>query len=1559
MKKILIPLLGAMTLAVNLYADSVGTVPLGTDFPPQEPWGITVNIANNNYYISDSVNDRILVFDPVLVTTTSVAETNLFTPSGIVLVGGSLVVADTGNHQIKRVDLNGTVTLMAGSARGNANGNGAAAMFNSPTGLAYDPASGNIYIADSGNGSVRKLDSGNNVTTIATGLSHADGLAVGTNGVVWIADTEHNLLKIIQTDGSVQTVAGTGASGHFDSPTALNATFNAPRGLVWVGGDTGLLVSDTGNNTIRRVYWNTNRLTFSVELYAGQAGVIGLADNADPKLATFNSPYGLAIDAKSTVLIADLKNNLIREILRKVQPVKPTILPPSGSYSNLIDITITTTNTVNSPTFHYTTDGSDPTINSATFAGLTLDGGPVPLQVRSFAPDYAPSDVASNFYTFFVATPVITPNGTASNDTVNVKIACDTLGAAIYWTIDGSDPSAVNPTATLTTSGTQFSISKNGTLKAKAFKAGYADSAIASAIFNLAVSDPVITPNGTNSNNDVFITITNATPGSSIYWTINGSEPTNNGSSFLVADSNPFTLSANGTLKAKAFRNGFITSQTVSATFNLTVADPTITPAGRTNDNPVSVTLATTTTNAVLYYTFDGSDPSSTNLLATFVNTNFFSFTLTNNGLLKVRGFKSGYADSGIVSANFSLTNAAPVIFPPGATNNNDVAVTLSTTTAGATIVWTIDGSEPAITPFTTNGNVSVSFNLGTNGTLKAKSFRNGLVDSPTASANFSLSVGDPSISPSGATNNNTVQVTLDSVTTNAFREFFWTIDGSDPTVVPGVGTNGTKYNGTFTLTQNGTMKVLGLKDGYVNSHITSANFNLFVAAPVMTPIGGTNIDTVTVVLSETTTNAIVYYTIDGSTPTTNSSSFTNISGTDSFTNIFVTNTTYKAAAFVNGFIASPIVSNDYLIKVDRPVMNPPGGFFPDGTTITLTVTRPGGASIYYTTTGQPPTTNDHLYVGPFNVDQIQFPLSDLRIIQARAFAPNTLPSDIVTGQAFGTNQIGVPRDMNGGIGSTIVVPVVMNLQSNQTVRSLQFLIEVTPGSGAPSLINSTDFNLLNTNDFIKLAGPSAGSGIISSSSYTTTNNTRGLSISTISNANFSLQNFGVVALVSVKIPANSVVGQTYTINVLNASGTSDGQQADIPLTPMSSRIITVTNIEYMVGDSAIGSWYNAGEFGDGFLDNADVNNAFRASLGIGAPYTFSDVFNAMDAYPPDEPGFPGGDATIRFLDWQTIQQRSLGLNTNNWVRKWSAGGVLTNRYIGVLTNNFVPHGPVRSPKVVAPGTVWMRHATVGSATLENLVPGNSYLMSVYVNILPSYNLSGMQFRAILLPNGGAPTPGQIQFTAADGIPSPTVLAGLSANDIICAWSLGDFSPPLQGSNVLGQIQFQVPATAQAGQSYTLRFINPDGAPDLQTQYDLESLPGSAWVLSAAQHPADIMSDEWKIHFFGSLTNVNCGPNADPDHDGIPNWQEFLAGTNPTNAGSHLQFSGVGPSGASSVALSWLTAPAKNYVIEFSPTLGGTWTAVPTNILGDGNVRQFIDNNLGNNAKFYRIRIQP
>ena len=131
------------------------------------------------------------------------------------------------------------------------------------------------------------------------------------------------------------------------------------------------------------------------------------------------------------------------------------------------------------------------------------------------------------------------------------------------------------------------------------------------------------------------------------------------------------------------------------------------------------------------------------------------------------------------------------------------------------------------------------------------------------------------------------------------------------------------------------------------------------------------------------------------------------------------------------------------------------------------------------------------------------------------------------------------------------------------------------------------------------------------------------------------MNRFAVAALLTVPIPATARPGQSYSINILQPSGTSDGAQNVVTITAAGTRLVTVTNLSYRVGDTSPGGWYNARDFGNGNLDNAHVNNAFAAASGIRVPFAFSDAFDAMDAFPEDTAGTAGGDGIPNWAEFR------------------------------------------------------------------------------------------------------------------------------------------------------------------------------------------------------------------------------------------------------------------------------------------------------------------------------------
>jgi sugar lactone lactonase YvrE len=236
---------------------------------------------------------------------------------------GNLFVSDRDDHVIWKVSPANQVTLLAGTkgVPGSADGLGSAAQFRNPGSLAFDPA-GNLVVADTGNHTIRRVAPDGTVTTLAgsPGLpGTADGLgslarfnapygiAVSGTGSVYIADSQNHTIRLMATDGTVSTYAGTPGLAGQSNGSLSAALFNQPNGLA-LAADGTLFVADYGNSCIRVI--GPNAL---VSTLAGMAGVVGYID-ATGTAAIFNQPVGIALDASGNLWVTDTHNNAVRRI---------------------------------------------------------------------------------------------------------------------------------------------------------------------------------------------------------------------------------------------------------------------------------------------------------------------------------------------------------------------------------------------------------------------------------------------------------------------------------------------------------------------------------------------------------------------------------------------------------------------------------------------------------------------------------------------------------------------------------------------------------------------------------------------------------------------------------------------------------------------------------------------------------------------------------------------------------------------------------------------------------------------------------------------------------------------------------------------------------------------------------------------------------------------------------------------------------------------------------------------------------------------------------------------
>ncbi len=649
------------------------------------------------------------------------------------------------------------------------------------------------------------------------------------------------------------------------------------------------------------------------------------------------------------------------------------------------------------------------------------------------------------------------------------------------------------------------------------------------------------------------------------------------------------------------------------------------------------------------------------------------------------------------------------------------------------------------------------------------------------------------------------------------------------------------------------------------------------------------------------------------------------------------------------------------LVSVAAPSFSPKDGYYPMGTSILVSSAAP---AVYYTTDGTEPTSKSAaVLLGTENTGTILWreAFRDLSSLRVRAFSGSN-SSVVVSGESAPTNEIGFAGDAVGGGGSVVVLPVVLNLRTNDVFRSLQFRIEVTPETlgGAPISPNFRAVTV-SPNDFVRVAtGDSSvgGRATFGTIAYLS-GNTRTLAISFVgTNANFAIRNFATIAMVAVPLPDSAREGESYKLSIKEASGTSDGQQFTIPLGLMADRKLTVRRTSYIVGDTAYAWWYNAGSFGDGDLRNDDVNNAFNASLGVRVPYEFSDLFNAMDVFPEDLPGLVGGDGQIRFLDWQTLLYRSLRFEKNNWTRYWEPGSGRLNKEAVLGLGS-----PLASASVEhrLPGSVWVRQVQVGSKGLDMISPGTTVTVPVYVKVSDPALVSGMQFRAVISAlDGGVPIDTQVQFLPSSAFPAPIQLGAVPLNQVACGWNLSSFNPSLRGHNFMGELRIKIPAAAARGSCYTIEFANADGASNATTQYDFETLRSSIWILEKAPRAADPLPVEWKARFFGSSQSSLADAAGDPDGDGLTNLEEYIAGTDPVVAASTPRLVFEPSSKGNVVRLKWLSAPGKRYQIERAvDILSKSWEPIGDSVVGTGEFMDVSDDRFVSGTSFYRLKIIP
>jgi hypothetical protein len=378
------------------------------------------------------------------------------------------------------------------------------------------------------------------------------------------------------------------------------------------------------------------------------------------------------------------------------QTATPAFSPGGGTYK--ASQTVTISDATASAVLYCTTDGTTPTTSSPQCSQPTTVFKSEFLQAIAVAPGKSASTVASAGYTIDLnaaATPSFSPTGGTYTSAQNVTINDATTGANIYYTTDGSVPSASS--STLYTGS--ITVSKTETLSAIAVASGYDNSGVASATYAIGeapAATPTFSPGTGTYTSSQQVTINDATPGAVIYYTTDGvTVPTATPSEKFNGTIN---VSASEVVQAIAVANGYSNSAVAVAAYAVNLT-PTAAPTFSTTNPPgeytsvQQVTINDTTPGAVIYYTTDGITQPTPIASEKYTGV----FTVSSTETIMAIAVAPGYANSGVLDGTYTIN--LPIVATPTFSITNPPGqyltaqqVTISDTTPSAVIYYTTDG---------------------------------------------------------------------------------------------------------------------------------------------------------------------------------------------------------------------------------------------------------------------------------------------------------------------------------------------------------------------------------------------------------------------------------------------------------------------------------------------------------------------------------------------------------------------------------------------------------------------------------------------------------------------------------------------------------------------------------------------------------------------------------------------------------------------------------------------------------------------------------------------------
>ena len=426
------------------------------------------------------------------------------------------------------------------------------------------------------------------------------------------------------------------------------------------------------------------------------------------------------------------------------ETVSPVVFDPDGGAFTSSPVDVTVSSATTNATIYYTIEERDEpdvtTSNNLAPGNTTEVGVPGVLRAVAWAPYMNPypgdDDFVESHYEVaaLAAMPEVSPgSGSYVGVSNEVTITSETSGASIYYTLDGSEPTE---SSYLVTDEVLFAPIPS-TLKARAYHPDYSPSAVTTVVYTAAdtVSAPIFDPNGGSfAETNVSVTLDSATDDATIYYTLDGSEPVE-GSDFFVSAGSVISVPIPSVLKAQAFKTNMNASAVTEAEYVETgrASMPTFSPTGGSiASGNVQVTLESIEADAVIYYTTDGSEPDSSSPSVGSGET----INLPVPSTLQAMVTSPSLTPSDVRVAVFETADVAetPVFSEEWITNGDDaVTVTITSVSPAATILYSMDGSDPLYDGSSISSGDSITVTAPV--TVRARAQSDGLFVSPVGTA--------------------------------------------------------------------------------------------------------------------------------------------------------------------------------------------------------------------------------------------------------------------------------------------------------------------------------------------------------------------------------------------------------------------------------------------------------------------------------------------------------------------------------------------------------------------------------------------------------------------------------------------------------------------------------------------------------------------------------------------------------------------------------------------------------------------------------------------------------